>query len=76
MSSYVDDSQLIIATDKPDKDPKVFALKHIVLHDVSPNAPSPYDASLTNALPKGEIHAVGTFGPWDTESSRRLHGNG
>ena len=23
---------------------------------------------LTNAVPKGEIHAVGTFGPWDTET--------
>jgi hypothetical protein len=63
-----DDSQLVIGTDKPDKDPKVFALKHIVLRDVGPNSPSPYDATLTNAIPTGDIHAVGTFGPWNTES--------
>jgi AsmA-like C-terminal region len=63
-----DDSRLVIGTDKPDKDPKVFELSHIVLHDVGPNAPWPYDANLTNAVPKGEIHAVGTFGPWDTET--------
>lgn len=63
-----DDSQLIIGTDKPDKDPKVFTLKHIVLHEVGGNAPSAYDALLTNAVPKGEIHAVGTFGPWNTEA--------
>jgi hypothetical protein len=62
-----DDSQLVIDTDKPDKDPKVFVLKHIVLRDIGPNSPSPYDATLTNAIPTGEIHAVGTFGPWDTE---------
>jgi AsmA-like C-terminal region len=62
-----DDSQLVIGTDKPDKDPKVFELKHIVLRNVSQDSPSPYDATLTNAIPAGEIHAVGTFGPWDTE---------
>jgi AsmA-like protein len=62
-----DDSQLVIETDKPDKDPKIFVLKHIVLRDIGPNSPSPYDATLTNAIPTGEIHAVGSFGPWDTE---------
>jgi hypothetical protein len=63
-----DDSQLIIGTDKPNKDPKIFDLQHIVLHEVGANAPSPYDARLINAVPKGEIHAVGTFGPWNTET--------
>jgi hypothetical protein len=63
-----DDSRLVIGTDKPNKDPKIFELSHIVLHDVGPNAPWPYDAELINAVPKGEIHAVGTFGPWDTET--------
>ncbi|WP_157477664.1 AsmA family protein [Granulicella tundricola] len=63
-----DDSQLVIGTDKPDKDPKLFELKHIVLRDVGPNAPWPYDAVLTNAVPKGDIHAAGSFGPWNTES--------
>ena len=61
------DSQLVIGTAKPNKDPKVFELKHIELHDVGPNAPWPYDAVLTNAIPTGEIQANGTFGPWDTE---------
>ncbi len=63
-----DDSQLVIGTDKPNKDPKVFDLKHIVLKTLGPTAASPYDATLTNAVPKGDIHAVGTFGPWNTES--------
>lgn len=63
-----ENSRLVIGTAKPDKDPKVFELKHIALHDVGPNAPWRYDATLTNAIPRGEIHAVGTFGPWQTES--------
>ena len=64
----VDDSQLVIGTDKPDKDPKIFQLQHIVLHEVGTASSSPYDATLTNAIPKGDIHATGTFGPWNVES--------
>ncbi len=63
-----DDSQLVIGTDKPDKDPRIFRLKHVVLHDVGPNGGWPFDALLTNPVPQGEIHAVGSFGPWNTES--------
>ncbi len=63
-----DDSRLVIGTDKPDKDPKIFELQHIVLNDVGSKSASPYDATLINAVPKGDIHAVGTFGPWDTET--------
>ena len=62
------DSKLIIGTAKPDKDPKEFELQHIVLHNVGPNDPWRYDATLVNAIPKGDIHAVGTFGPWVNES--------
>lgn len=63
-----DDSQLIIGTANPQKDPKVFALKHIVLNDVGSNSASPYDATLTNAIPPGDIHATGSFGPWNNET--------
>lgn len=60
-------SRLIIETAKPGKDPKEFELKQIELRNVGPNEPWKYDATLTNAIPRGEIHAVGTFGPWQTE---------
>ena len=63
-----DHSGLVIDTFKPDKQPKHFELKHIVLHDVGPKDPWHYDASLTNAIPRGEILASGTFGPWQTAS--------
>lgn len=63
-----DDSKLIIGTIKPDKDPKEFEMSHIVMRNVGPDAPWKYDATLVNAIPKGDIHAIGTFGPWNNES--------
>jgi hypothetical protein len=63
-----DDSRLVIGTLKPDKDPQDYELSHIVMRDVGPNAPWNYDATLVNAIPKGDIHAKGTFGPWNNDS--------
>jgi hypothetical protein len=63
-----DDSRLLIETAKPGKDPKDFELQHIVMYNVGPNDPWKYDATLVNAIPKGDIHATGTFGPWNVES--------
>jgi hypothetical protein len=63
-----DDSHLIIGTAKPDKEPKDFELRRIELENVGPDAPWRYTATLVNAVPKGDIHATGLFGPWQTES--------
>ncbi len=63
-----DDSRLLIETLKPGKDPKDFELQHITMHNVGPDDPWEYDATLVNAIPKGDIHAKGTFGPWNIES--------
>jgi len=63
-----DNSQLIIETAKPNKDPKDFELQHIELQDVGPDKPWRYEATLTNAVPRGEIHAAGLFGPWQADS--------
>jgi len=71
-----EDSQLVIGTAKPNKDPKVFVLKQIEMHDVGPNSPWPYEAVLTNAIPTGEIRAKGSFGPWDTEDPGNSQVNG
>ncbi len=62
------DSRLVIDTAKPDKEPKTFELQRIELRDVGPTAPWQYEATLVNAIPRGDIHAKGTFGPWNTES--------
>jgi hypothetical protein len=63
-----DDSKLIIGTIKPDKEPKEFEMSRIVMRNVGPDAPWRYDATLVNAIPRGDIHAAGTFGPWNNES--------
>ncbi|MGO9940366.1 MAG: AsmA-like C-terminal region-containing protein [Terracidiphilus sp.] len=71
-----DDSRLIIGTSKPNKDPLVFEMTHIVFHGVGRNSPWDYDAALTNAIPKGNIRTSGTFGPLDTESPGDSNVNG
>jgi hypothetical protein len=63
-----DDSKLVIGTLKPDKEPLDFEMSRIVMRNVGPNAPWDYDATLVNATPKGDIHANGTFGPWNNDS--------
>ena len=63
-----DQSRLIIGTTKPDKDPKDFELRHIEMRNVGPDAPLKYDATLTNPTPRGDIHATGSFGPWQAYS--------
>ena len=63
-----DDSRLVIGTSKPGKEPKEFALSHIELRDVGPTRPWDYSATLVNAIPKGDIQATGTFGPWNNDS--------
>lgn len=62
-----DNSQLIIETAKPNKDPKDFELEHIALHDVGPGKSWQYRVTLINAVPRGEIHATGQFGPWQAD---------
>jgi hypothetical protein len=61
-------SRLLIESSKPGKDPKDFELERIEMHNVGPNQPWRYQATLTNAVPRGEIHANGLFGPWQTEN--------
>jgi hypothetical protein len=61
-------SSLIVENANPDKGPKDFALRHIELHNVGPKDPWRYQATLINAIPRGEIQASGNFGPWQIDS--------
>jgi len=72
----VENSDLIIGTDKPDKEPKHFVLQRITMKDVGPESPWNYDAILVNAIPRGDIHAHGTFGPWNNEDPGSTTVNG
>jgi hypothetical protein len=63
-----EDSALILENGNPDREPKRFQLQRIELWEIGPNAPWRYDATLVNAVPRGNIHAIGAFGPWNTET--------
>jgi hypothetical protein len=58
------DAQLIIVPRNPLKQPKVFDIHNLQLESVGFNRAMPFIATLTNAIPKGEIATKGSFGPW------------
>ena len=62
-----EDSQLLIENGNPAREPRRFVLKRIELWEIGRDAPWRYDATLINALPRGNLHAAGAFGPWNTE---------
>ncbi len=66
----VNDMTLTIETNKPGKQPLVFEIRDVTLHDVGPGKPFPFDARLVNAKPVGDIHSTGHFGPWHGDEPR------
>ncbi|HTM26717.1 MAG TPA: AsmA-like C-terminal region-containing protein [Vicinamibacterales bacterium] len=58
------DAQLIIQPKDSRKEPKIFAIHNLALDTVGFDRAMPFVATLTNAIPKGEIAATGSFGPW------------
>ncbi len=66
----VSDMTLTIDTDKPGKQPLVFLINDVTLHDVGPGRAFPFDAKLVNAKPVGDIHSTGQFGPWQQDNPR------
>ncbi len=50
---------------KPAKDPLRFAIHQLTLRGAGPEDPMSFRASLTNALPTGEIVSDGQLGPWN-----------
>lgn len=62
-----DGARLETIPSKPGKDPLVWDIKKLTLHHVTPDSPMSFDATLTNALPPGDIQSSGNFGPWQRE---------
>jgi hypothetical protein len=73
---HTDDAIIVLLRAQPDKPPREFPIHHLELHDVSFDRPSKFHATLTNAVPIGEIDAVGEFGPWLPELPRQTHADG
>ena len=65
------DTILRLHSSKPHKPPKEFFIHHLVMDSVGSNQTIPYIATLTNPIPKGEIEASGTFGPWNVTHPAR-----
>ncbi|HEY6214433.1 MAG TPA: hypothetical protein VIW45_19200, partial [Vicinamibacterales bacterium] len=60
--------RLVILRSQPEKPPRVWDIHRLRMQFVSFDRAMPFDATLTNAIPPGEITTQGRFGPW-----RSLH---
>lgn len=60
-------ARLLIVPRDRGKSPKVWAIHDLRMHRVGLDDAMPFDATLTNAVPPGEIVTKGTFGPWNRD---------
>jgi len=58
-------AQLVIIPGDKSKAPRVWAIHTLRMHSVGAATTSPYEATLTNGVPPGEIVTSGDFGPWN-----------
>jgi hypothetical protein len=61
------DAKLIILRSDPSKPPRTWSLHSLHVQNVGFATHMPFETTLTNAVPPGEIKATGTFGPWQIE---------
>lgn len=62
-----DGCELNILPRRPDKQPLHFAIHRLSMQNLGLGRSAPYQASLTNAVPRGEIRTMGHFGPWQPD---------
>lgn len=62
-----DDGELDRIPSNPGKPIHQFLIHHLLMHSVGLGHSAPFRASLTNAVPTGEIRTEGHFGPWQIE---------
>jgi hypothetical protein len=66
-----EDALLVTMPDAKDvakgRQPRVWAIHRLTLHHVGATTAMPFDATLTNAVPPGEIVTKGQFGPWHVD---------
>jgi hypothetical protein len=58
------DARLLILPFERNKQPKIWAIHNLHMRDLGSLTPWPFKATLTNAVPPGEIEVDGKFGPW------------
>jgi hypothetical protein len=62
-----DEGELDLIPSNPGKPIHQFLIHHRLMHSVGLGHSAPFRASLTNAVPTGEIRTEGHFGPWQIE---------
>jgi hypothetical protein len=62
-----DDARLLIVPEEKDANPKVWAIHHLTMHRLGAPKTWPFEATLTNGVPPGEIQVTGGFGPWNRD---------
>lgn len=67
---------LVLLPDSPQHAPRVWSIHDLSMRNVGAATKMPFDATLTNAVPPGEIGTSGSFGPWiaDNPGSTPLDG--
>jgi AsmA-like C-terminal region len=72
-----DGALLRIIPKKAGKEPREFAIQSLVMQFLGFAEAMPFRASVTNPLPRGQVQASGTFGPWkkNDPSTTPLAGN-
>jgi hypothetical protein len=65
------DAVLRLIPRKAGKEPREFAIRRLSMAGVGVDARMPFEAELTNPLPRGEVRTQGNFGPWNTETPGR-----
>jgi hypothetical protein len=70
------DARLVIIPREKDKPPRVWDIHRLHMHNVGIEQAMPFEATLTNAIPPGEIETRGHLGPWrrDDPGSTPLDG--
>ncbi|PYQ72130.1 MAG: hypothetical protein DMG01_24570 [Acidobacteria bacterium] len=63
-----DGARLVIIPRKADKKPKVWDIHTLRMRNVGGAQAMPYEATLTNGVPPGEIFTSGRFGPWQPDA--------
>ena len=61
------DARLVIIPRTEGKSPKVWNIHRLHMNNVGVTEPMPFQATLTNAVPPGEIETAGHFGPWERD---------
>ncbi|MGE0704273.1 MAG: AsmA-like C-terminal region-containing protein [Vicinamibacterales bacterium] len=62
-----EDAKVIFVPRDPEKPPKTWEIHDLRMTDVGAHSAMPFTATVTNAVPPGEIETSGSFGPWETD---------